>query len=197
MASDARVPKTKITGIYGGVLKIAMRKMLGKELDSAEVMWHNPRVFKDMMGLGRKVEKWDRMDPNLASLAGMAAAGFIGCSACLDLHYFMAHNKGLDETKAREVPRWRESERFTPLERKVMEYAEAVSQTPPVVTDEMSAALLEELGAPALLELTARIALMNLYARSNIALGIKAEGLSDSCDLPPLATRSSELASSA
>ena len=197
MASNARLPKTEITGMYGGVLKIAMRKILGKVPESVEVMWHNPRVFKDLMGLGRKAEKWDRIDPNLATLASMAAAGLVGCSACLDLHYFMVHNKGLDEAKAREVPRWRQSDAFTPLERRVMEYAEAVSQTPPAVTDEMSAALLEELGAPALLELTVRIGAMNLTARTNIALGIKAEGLSDSCGLAPLASRSVSVASSA
>ena len=126
-------------------------------------MWHYPAVLKDMMGFGRKVEKWDRLDRNLASFAHMAAASLIGCSFCLDLNYFMAHNKGLDEAKAREVPRWRESDAFTPLERRVMEYAEAMSQTPPTVTDEMSAALLEELGAPALVELTARIAFMNCF----------------------------------
>ena len=73
----------------------------------------------------------------------MAAAGAIGCSFCLDLHYFMAHDRGLDEAKAREVPRWRESAVFTPLERGVMEYAEAMCQTPPTVTDEMSAELLD------------------------------------------------------
>ena len=32
--------------------------------------------------------------------------------------------------KAREIPRWRESDVFTPLEREVLEYAEAMSQTP-------------------------------------------------------------------
>ena len=57
------------------------------------------------------------------------------------------------------MPRWRESDVFTPLERDVMEYAEAMSQTPPTVTDELSARLLEALGAPALVELTAFIAL--------------------------------------
>ena len=57
-------------------------------------------------------------------------------------------------TKASEVPRWRESDVFTPLERDVMEYAEAMTQTPPRVTDELSARLLDQLGAPALVELT-------------------------------------------
>ena len=108
------------------------------------------------MKFGRKTESWNRLDPNLASFATMAAAGVIGCSFCLDLHYFLTHNRGLDEAKAREVPRWRESTVFTPLERRVMEYAEAMCQTPLTVTDEMSAALLDELGAPALLELTSQ-----------------------------------------
>jgi AhpD family alkylhydroperoxidase len=196
MTDAARVPATELTGIYGGLLKLAMRKILGKVPESAGVMWHNPRVFKDLMGFGRKAEKWDGLSPDLATLASMATAAHIGCSACLDLHYFLTHDKGLDEVKAREVPRWRESSAFTPLERRVMEYAEAMSQTPPAVTDDLSAALLEDLGAPVLLELTARIGAMNLMARSNIALGIRSEHFAESCGLPPLAT-ASDVASSA
>ncbi len=84
----------------------------------------------------------------------MAVASLLGCTWCLDFGYFMAHNEGLDEAKSREVPRWRESELFTPLERDVMEYAEAMSQTPPTVTDELSQRLLDQLGAPALVELS-------------------------------------------
>ena len=92
----------------------------------------------------------------------MAVAAQIGCSACLDFGYFQAHNEGLDEAKASEVPRWRESTVFTPLERDVMEYAEAMTETPPRVTDELSARLLEQLGAPALVELTAVVGFANL-----------------------------------
>jgi alkylhydroperoxidase family enzyme len=189
MASNTRVPKAEITGIYGFLLKKVTRKMFGHVPESAGVMWHYPAVFKDLMGFGRKVEKWARLDPNLASFAHMAAASLVGCSFCLDLNYFMAHNRGLDEAKAREVPRWRESGAFTPSERRVMAYAEAMSQTPPAVTDELSAALLAELGAPALVELTARIGLMNSATRTNIALGIKSEEFSAACGLRPLATR--------
>jgi hypothetical protein len=36
----------------------------------------------------------------------------IGCSWCLDLNYFQAHNEHLDLEKAREVPRWHESDGF-------------------------------------------------------------------------------------
>jgi alkylhydroperoxidase family enzyme len=94
--------------------------------------------------------------------------------------------------KAREVPRWRQSTVFTPLERGVMEYAEAMSRTPVAVTDEMSAVLLGELGAPALVELTGRIAFMNSSARGNVALGIRSQEFSASCGLPPLAARPAE-----
>ena len=197
MTSNTRVPKTEVTGIYGGLVKMMTRRMFGVVPDAVGVMWHHPAVFKDLMGFGRKADKWDRLDPNLATFAAMAAAGTVGCSFCLDLGYFMAHNRGLDEAKAREVPRWRESDTFTPLERRVMEYAEAVSKTPPTVTDELSAALLEALGAPALVELTARIAGMNLTARINVALGIRSQGFAAACGLQPLATPSADVASAA
>jgi AhpD family alkylhydroperoxidase len=192
MASSTRVPATEITGVYGTLLKAMSRRMLGQVPDAAGVMWHYPAVFKDMMGFGRKADSWNRLDKNLATFATMAAAGTVGCSFCLDLHYFMTHDRGLDEAKAREVPRWRQSTAFTPLERRVMEYAEAMSQTPPAVTDELSAALLADLGAPALLELTARIGAMNMTARGNVALGIRSQEFSASCGLPPLAARSAD-----
>ncbi|MDQ3156480.1 MAG: carboxymuconolactone decarboxylase family protein [Actinomycetota bacterium] len=195
MTSNTRIPRTEINGIYGGLLKMAMRRMLGGVPESAEVLWHHPAVFKDMMKFGRRTEKWDRLDRNLTSFASMAAAAEIGCSFCLDFGYFMTHNKGLDEAKAREVPRWRESDAFTPLERRVMEYAEAMCQTTPTVTDEMSAALLEDLGAPALLELTAKVAFMNASARTNVALGIHSEEYAAACGLQPLATRTKPVVS--
>ena len=122
----------------------------------------------------------------------MAAAGVIGCSFCLDLHYFLTHNRGLDETKAREVPRWRESDVFTPLERRVLEYAEAMSADPAGGDRRLSAELLSALGAPALLELTARVGAMNLNARSNVALGIRSQEFAAACGLPPLAARSAD-----
>jgi len=163
------------------------RKMLGEVPDALGVMWHNRPVLTFSFGLGRKAAKWKECDENLKSYAHMAVAALIGCSFCLDLGYFQAHNQGLDEAKAREVPRWRESDVFTPLERDVLTYAEAMSQTPPTVTDELSARLLEQLGAPALVELTAWVALANQYARTNVALGIEAQGLAASCGLAPMA----------
>ncbi|PRB04356.1 carboxymuconolactone decarboxylase family protein [Microbacterium sp. MYb64] len=190
MTIQARIPATEVTGLYGAVVKFATKKMFGRVPDSIGVLWHHRPVFTDMMNFGRKTEKWHELDKSLSTLAAMTAAATVGCSFCLDLHYFMAHDKGLDEEKAREVPIWRESTRFTRRERLVMEYAEAMSLTPPAVTDELSDALLAELGAPALLELAAKVGYLNATARSNIALGIHSDGFADACGLAPLATRS-------
>jgi AhpD family alkylhydroperoxidase len=194
MTGNTRVPEAELNGVFGALIKTMSRKMVGKVPEQAGVLWNNPAVFKTMMRMGRKAERWDQLDPNLATFAHMAAASVVGCSFCLDLHYFVSHNRGLDEAKAQQVPRWRESDVFTPLERKVMEYADAMSQTPPAVTDELSAALLDELGAPALVELTTKVGLMNAAARSNVALGIHSEEYSTACGLPPLA-RAPEAAS--
>jgi AhpD family alkylhydroperoxidase len=184
MSSTPRIPKTEITGLFGYVVKRFSRKLLGHVPESAEVMWQNRPVFTGMMGFGRKVEKWDQLDPNLKSLATMAVAALVGCSWCLDFGYFQAHNEGLDEVKASEVPRWRESRVFTPLERDVMEYAEAMSETPPRVTDELSDRLLAQLGAPTMVELAATVGFANMTTRGNTAMGIESEGFSKVCKLP-------------
>jgi len=190
MTSNTRIPKAELTGVYGAVVKRMSHKMLGDVAEPVEVAWHNRKVLNFSFAVGRRAQKWDACDENLKSFAHMAAASLVGCSFCLDLGYFMAHNEGLDEAKAREVPRWRESTVFTPLERDVMEYAEAMTVTPPTVTDELSARLLEQLGPAALVELTAFIALANLYSRTNTALGIESQGFSAACDLRPLAVPS-------
>jgi alkylhydroperoxidase family enzyme len=196
MASTPRIPKAEITGLYGYALKRFSRTLLGEVPEPAEVMWHNRAVLSTMTGLSRKVQKWDQLDPDLKSYAHMAAVALVGCSFCLDLGYFQAHSEGLDEAKASEVLRWRESPVFSSLERDVMEYAEAMSETPPRVTDELSARLLDQLGAPAMVELTAWVALANMAARGNTAMGIEAQGFSTACQLP-LAQPSARYATSA
>ncbi|MEV4702772.1 carboxymuconolactone decarboxylase family protein [Actinoplanes sp. NPDC049316] len=188
--SGTRIPQADVSGVYGAVVKRISRKMFGAVPEPVGVLWHNRKVLDFSFRVGRSAQKWDRCDANLKSYAHMAVASLVGCSFCLDLGYFAAHNEGLDVAKAREVPRWRESDVFTPLERDVMAYAEAMTQTPPAVTDEMSARLLAALGPAALVELTAYVAVANFMTRSNTALGVESQEFSASCDLPPLAVPS-------
>jgi AhpD family alkylhydroperoxidase len=184
MTSTPRIPKAEITGVFGYLMKRFSRKLIGDVPEPAEVMWHNRAVVTSASAFGRKVQKWDQLDANLKTYAHMAVAALVGCSWCLDFNYFHAHNEGLDEHKASEVPRWRESSVFNSLERDVMAYAEAMSETPPQVTDELSARLLGQLGAPAMVELTAVIGFANMSTRCNTALGIEAQGFSKACKIP-------------
>ncbi|MEA2295671.1 MAG: hypothetical protein QOE86_3310, partial [Solirubrobacteraceae bacterium] len=154
-----------------------------------EVMWHGPKVAEANLELGGKASEWDAADESLKSFAHMAVAAQVGCSWCLDIGYFQAQNQNLDIAKASRVPRWRESDVFTPLERDVMEYAEAMTNTPPTVTDELSGRLLDRLGPAAMVELTAFIAFSNFSTRSNTALGIESQGFSSACEIS-LAVRS-------
>jgi alkylhydroperoxidase family enzyme len=186
--STTRIPPAEITGLYGALVKRFSKKLFGRVPEPVGVYWHNRAVLKAAMTLGAKSQKWDACDLSLKSFAHMAVAAQIGCSWCLDFGYFQAFNEHLDLDKAHEVPRWRESAIFTPLERAVLGYAEAMTQTPPTVTDEMVAELLGQLGEPALVELTAFIAVANMNARSNVALGIESEGYADSCELKPMVT---------
>jgi alkylhydroperoxidase family enzyme len=171
------------------VVKRFSKKLLGRVPEPLGVYWHNRAVLKTTMGIGAKAQKWDAWDQSLKSFAHMAVAAQVGCSWCLDFGYYQAFNEHLDMDKAPEVPRWRDSAVFTPLEREVLGYAEAMTQTPPTVTDVMVAELLGQLGEAAMVELTAFIALANMNARGNVALGIESEGYADSCKLKPLAKR--------
>jgi alkylhydroperoxidase family enzyme len=182
-----RIAPAEISGPYGALVKRFSKKLLGRVPEPLGIYWHNRPVLRTTMGVGAKAQKWKQCDPALKSFAHLAVAAKIGCSWCLDFGYFQAFNEHLDLDKAREVPRWRESAAFTPLERDVLEYAEAMTDTPPTVDDVLVATLLDALGEAALVELTAFIALANMNARNNVALGIESEGYAASCELKPMA----------
>ncbi|MGW1030240.1 carboxymuconolactone decarboxylase family protein [Streptomyces sp. NPDC002577] len=175
-----RVQKAELTTEFSENLL----KQFGAVPEPLEVTWHNPKVAEASLEIGAKVREWDAADESLKTFAHMAVAAQVGCSWCLDINYFQALNQNLDLAKASQVPGWRESEVFTPLERDVLEYAEAMTNTPPTVTDELSARLLDRLGPAALVELTAVIAFANLSTRNNTALGIESQGFSAACEIP-------------
>jgi alkylhydroperoxidase family enzyme len=192
-SSIARIQPAPITGVFGAMVKRFSIRLLGEVPEPMGVYFHNRPVLKAFLAVSSKAQKWRACDENLKSFAHMAAAAQIGCSWCLDFGYFHAHNEGLDERKASQVPVWRTSDVFTPLERDVMDFAEAMTATPPTVTDEQFSGLLDQLGEPAMVELTSHIALANFYARSNVAMGIESQGFSAACELalarPDLSSR--------
>ncbi|MFT4264578.1 MAG: carboxymuconolactone decarboxylase family protein [Nocardioides sp.] len=189
MTGTTRIPAAPITGVKGALIRRFATRTLGQVPTSIGVYWHHRAVLMDMAGMGRKLTRWDACDEQLKSFAHMAVASQVGCTWCLDFNYFEAHNKDLDMTKACEIPRWREADVFTALEREVLAYAEAMTETEPTVTDEMVASLRSQLGDAALIELTAVVAFANLTTRANVALGIESDGFAAACGLRPMAQR--------
>jgi AhpD family alkylhydroperoxidase len=176
-----RVPPVEPRTPYDKAVAWYCRRRFGQVLDNALVMMHNRKVMSAMFSFEKKVAKWDALDPDLKVLAEMASASMIGCSWCMDFGWYAAHSQGLDTSKLGEVPRWRESDAFTAQERRVLEYAEAMTVTPPEVTDEMTEALRDELGDAAFVELTVMVALENERSRTNSALGLTSQGFKDQC----------------
>src|SRR4051812_50155236 len=84
----------------------------------------------------------------------------------------------------------RTSDVYDEVERLVLEYAEAMSETPVRVTDEMVEALRRHLSERQVVELTAYIALEHSRARQNAALGIAPQGYSAAgCAVPQTVER--------
>ena len=175
-----RVPKAEVPA----ELREEMIRLLGSVPEPVEVTYNNPKVAVSSQEFSAGVATWDAADASLKTFAHMAVAAQVGCSWCLDVNYFLALNHNLDLAKASQVPRWRESDVFTPLERDVLEYAEAMTNTPTTVTDELSASLLARLGQAALVELTVFIGSANMASRVNTAHGITSQGYSDACEIP-------------
>ena len=161
------------------------RRRYGTVLDPVAAVGHNTPVGLAYGLFELQVERWRRLDQGLKDLAVMVAAATIGCSWCMDFGYWestMKHH--VPAEKIRAVPRWRDSGVFTELERLVLDYAEAMTGTPPSVTDEMVERLRDHLSEAQLVELTAIVGVENLRSRINAALGLTAQGFRDQCEIP-------------
>ena len=166
------------------VLEKYSRHTYGDILEPGLALGHNPRVLWADLRFEQAVAKFNKLDPVLKELAVMVAAARIGCSWCMDFGYWDAHKLGIPIEKLNAVPNWRQhSELFSDSEQAVMEYAEAMCETEPAVTDEQAALLIELLGKPAFVELTVMVGVENLRSRVNASLGLRSQGFSDRCQV--------------
>ncbi|MGY1695710.1 carboxymuconolactone decarboxylase family protein [Geodermatophilus sp. SYSU D00814] len=180
----ARIPLDPPRTLLTRVVDRWSRRRFGTTLTPAAAMGHHPRLLLTQMRHEQALARWNRLDPTLKTLAVMSAAVTVGCSWCVDFGYWVTVQEGVDPAKLRAVPTWRDSDVLSDLERRVVEYAEAMSTTPMGVTDEMVAALRRDLDDAALVELTTMVAVENSRSRTNSALGLHSQGFSDRCEIP-------------
>jgi alkylhydroperoxidase family enzyme len=161
------------------------RRRYGVMIVPGAAIGHNTQVGRSYGIFELMVERWHSVDHTLKDLAVTASAARIGCAWCMDFGYWdSVTNHKVAAQKIRAVPNWRDSDVFTELERLVMDYAEAMTATPPEVTDEQVDRLSEHLSKAQLVELTAIVAVENLRSRINSALGLTAQGFKERCEIP-------------
>ncbi len=93
---------------------------------------------------------------------------------------------GITELQLQELARYAESDAFSTLEKRVLDYAVAMTRTPVEVSDALFDELRKHLDEAQLVELTAAIAWESYRGRFNHALGVEAQGFSEGafCPLP-------------
>jgi alkylhydroperoxidase family enzyme len=180
----ARISLNPPRNLINRIVSWYSRRRFGTTLGPASAAGHNRGVLMTTLRMEQSSAKWRALDSRLKLLATMRAAATIECEWCMDFSHWLSAEAGLDAQKITAVPDWRRSGVYTPLERLVLEYAEAMTATPPTVTETLSSQLSEHLNDAQLVELTATIALENFYGRTNHALGIPAEGFAAECAVP-------------
>jgi alkylhydroperoxidase family enzyme len=92
---------------------------------------------------------------------------------------------GLDIDRLRDIADYESSPHYSDDERAAIAYSDAMTATPPTVTDEQVDDLRARFGDAGVVELTYQIGLENQRARTYSALGITDQGFStDSCRVP-------------
>ena len=98
----------------------------------------------------------------------------------------MGRTQGISEEQVLGLAEFESSPAFTELEKLVLRYAVAMTETPVEVPDELFAELRKHFSPKQMVELTSAIAWENYRARFDHAFGIEAEGFSAGavCALP-------------
>jgi AhpD family alkylhydroperoxidase len=167
---------------------IARRQYGPPIVESAGVYAQSPRLARWFALYNRAVERPATVSRRLLDLAALRAATVVECQFCIDIGSELARQAGLSDAQLLALGRGdaRAGGLFSDDELLVLDYAEAMTRTPPEVTDEQVAALRARFGDRGTVELTHLIAWENARARTNSALGIGAGGFSAGrvCALP-------------
>ena len=159
------------------------RRRYGVTLDPGAAIGYNTQVGRSYAIFELQVERWHTLDRGLKDLAMTAAAARIRCAWCMDFGFWAATmDHAVPRAKIEAAPTWRDSDLFSRLELLVVAYAEAMTATPPEVTDDLVAELRKHLSEAQLVELTAVIAVENMRSRIDSALWLTAQGFKERRD---------------
>jgi AhpD family alkylhydroperoxidase len=162
------------------------RKRVGRVPDTMMASAHDRTVLLGQGAFELALERCKAVDHRLLELAQLKAATLSGCEFCIDIGSWIARGVGFTEEQLRDLPHYRDSDRFSELEKLVLDYAVGMTRTPVDVDDDLFARLREHFDERQLVQLTAAIAWENFRGRFNGALDIGAQGFSEGafCAVP-------------
>ena len=175
--TTARIPLVeRPRGLVARASFAASKRETGAVMDPVRAFAHHPTLLAGYGAMEMAAQRAGRLDARTKELAVMRAAMLTGCEWCLDFGSSVAAEAGITEEDLRALQDYAGSDRFSEAERLALDYAGAMTRTPVEVPDELVARLRKHLDDPQLVELTTAIALENLRARFNWALGLGSQG---------------------
>ncbi|MCX5045686.1 carboxymuconolactone decarboxylase family protein [Aldersonia sp. NBC_00410] len=174
----------------GPLIKLAYRVM-GRRFDEVPepfaVVANHPKLFTASAVHEFAAERASKVLPaNIRELAVYRTAWTVGCSWCVDFGTMLQRLDGLDIERLRDIADYADSPRYSDDEKAAIAYADAVTATPPTVTDEQVTDLEQRFGRAGVVELSYQIGLENMRARMYSALGITEQGFGsgETCRVP-------------
>ena len=179
-----RLPDAPARGLVRRGTYAYSRRNFGHVLGMLGVHAHHRDLLAGYSAYELAIHRSHTVDERLKDLAVTRAAMLVGCEFCIDMSSGILERLGVSEEKLLELPRWRESDAFSDDERLVLDYAEALTATPPTMSDELWERLRARFDDEQLVELTVAISIENYRARVGEAFGLASEGFSKTCAVP-------------
>ncbi len=144
----------------------------GQMLHIYRMLLHAPAVAEGWLALMTAIRQRCTLSGDLRELVIMRIAQLNGARYEAEQHHGYALKEGVTEAQLAELEGWRESKLFSPLQRTVLGYTEAMTREVKV-PDELFAQVSEHFDRQGVIELTATVASYNMVSRFLVALHIE------------------------
>jgi len=154
------------------------QKHYGAVLNPTRWWGRMPRLFWLVaLFVGYLERRKARLSPALRALLMTRVSQLCHCAFCIDANSLRLAERSGTLDKVQAVGNWQHSVLFSEQERAALAFAEAVTATPPQLTEGIRTEVKRHFSDETISEMTALIAFQNLSARFNAALDIPAQGL--------------------
>lgn len=144
----------------------------GQMLHIYRMLLHSPAVAEGWLAMMTAIRQRCALAGNLRELVIMRIAQLNGADYEAEQHHAFALKEGVSEAQLAELEDWENSKLFSPLERAVLDYTDAMT-CDVKVPDEIFAEARRRFDKQGLVELTATVASYNMVSRFLVALGVE------------------------